>query len=196
MDRELDNQPEAFDAFREILVENPKHSEAALEMEQLARDLMRQEKHSDLRAQIYQTLQGIYEGNDAWEDLIRLKGIQLSDPSETDGQGFNYRLVAEILRDRLDRKEEALQNLSAAFRLDFEDGQLLSDIEQLSEELTSTENKVAFARQAFNDAVTFYNTYKQTFPPVFFAGMFGHSQDAMLLEFDSAAIAEAPKVSF
>ena len=68
---------------------------------------------------------------------------------------------------------------------------------QLTEELTSTENKVAFSRQAFNDAVTFYNTYKQTFPPVFLAGMFGHGQDASLLEFeDSAKIQEAPKVSF
>ncbi len=67
---------------------------------------------------------------------------------------------------------------------------------QLSEELTSTENKVSFARQAFNDAVTMYNTYKQSFPTVILAAMFGHSQDAALLEFDSAAIAEAPKVSF
>ncbi len=67
---------------------------------------------------------------------------------------------------------------------------------QLTEELTSTENRVAFARQAYNDSVTLYNTYRQTFPPVVFAGMFGHSQDAELLEFDSAAIAEAPKVSF
>lgn len=67
---------------------------------------------------------------------------------------------------------------------------------QLTEELTSTENKVAFARQAYNDSVTAYNTYKQTFPPVLFAGAFGHGQDAGLLEFDSQAIAEAPKVSF
>lgn len=68
---------------------------------------------------------------------------------------------------------------------------------QVSEELTSTENKVAFSRQAFNDAVTAYNTYRQTFPPVFFANMFGHSQDAALLEFaDSAEIQSAPKVSF
>jgi LemA protein len=68
---------------------------------------------------------------------------------------------------------------------------------QLSEELTSTENKVAFSRQAFNDAVTMYNTYKQTFPPVLVAGMFGHSEDASLLEYeDSEAIQEAPKVSF
>lgn len=68
---------------------------------------------------------------------------------------------------------------------------------QLSEELTSTENKVAFSRQAFNDAVTEYNTYKQTFPPVVFAGAFGHTGDAGLLEFeDSAAMQEAPKISF
>ena len=40
----------------------------------------------------------------------------------------------------------------------------------LQEELSSTENKVAFSRQAFNDSVTAYNTYKQTFPPVFFRG--------------------------
>lgn len=68
---------------------------------------------------------------------------------------------------------------------------------QLSEEITSTENKVAFARQAFNDAVTAYNTYKQTFPPVLLAGLFGHSADATLLQFaDSDAIQKAPKVSF
>jgi LemA protein len=68
---------------------------------------------------------------------------------------------------------------------------------QLTEELTTTENRVAFARQAFNDAVTSYNTHKQTFPPVFFAASFGHAIDASLLEFeDSAAIQEAPNVSF
>ncbi|HAT8521407.1 LemA family protein [Vibrio vulnificus] len=67
---------------------------------------------------------------------------------------------------------------------------------QLQEELTSTENKVAFARQAFNDSVTSYNTYKQTFPPALFANMFGFL-DGKLLEFaDSEAIQEAPKVTF
>lgn len=68
---------------------------------------------------------------------------------------------------------------------------------QLSEELTSTENKVSFARQAFNDEVMAYNTYKQSFPPAFFAARFGHAQDAALLQFeDSAAIQAAPKVAF
>lgn len=68
---------------------------------------------------------------------------------------------------------------------------------QLSEELISTENKVGFARQAFNDQVMSYNTYKQSFPQVIFAASFGHGQDATLLEFeDSAAMQAAPKVSF
>ena len=67
---------------------------------------------------------------------------------------------------------------------------------QLTEELRSTENKVAFARQAFNDSATAYNIYKQTFPPVFFAGMFGHSQDATLLEFKGEPIQQVPQVSF
>jgi LemA protein len=68
---------------------------------------------------------------------------------------------------------------------------------QLSEELTSTENKVAFARQAYNDQVTDYNTYKQTFPPVIFANFFGHSADAELLEYeDREAMQAAPSVSF
>ena len=72
-----------------------------------------------------------------------------------------------------------------------------ANMQQVSEELTSTENRIAFARQAFNDSVMNYNTYKQGFPPVVLAGMFGHAQDASLLEFeDSEAIADAPKVSF
>jgi LemA protein len=68
---------------------------------------------------------------------------------------------------------------------------------QLSEELTATENRVAFARQGFNDAVMTFNTYRQSFPPVFFAAKFGHPEDATLLEFeDSAQIQTPPKVSF
>lgn len=68
---------------------------------------------------------------------------------------------------------------------------------QLTEELTSTENKVAFARQGYNDQVTEYNSYRQSFPPVMFANLFKHGTDAELLEFaDSEAIQAAPTVSF
>ncbi len=67
---------------------------------------------------------------------------------------------------------------------------------QLSEELTTTENKVSFSRQAYNDSATAYNIYRETFPPVFFAGMFGHGEKAALLEFDTEEIKDAPKVEF
>jgi len=72
-----------------------------------------------------------------------------------------------------------------------------ANMQQLSEELTSTENKVAFARQGFNDAVMNYNTYRQSFPNVVIANFFGHQVDAELLEFeDSDAIQAAPSISF
>jgi LemA protein len=80
---------------------------------------------------------------------------------------------------------------------DYPDLKANENMMQLSEELTSTENKVAFSRQAFNDQVMAYNTYKQSFPAIILAGMFGHSQDASQLEFeDSKEIQAAPKVSF
>ena len=80
---------------------------------------------------------------------------------------------------------------------DYPDLKANQNMMQLSEELTSTENKVAFSRQAFNDQVMEYNTYKQSFPAVILAATFGHDHDATLLEFeDSAEIQAAPKVSF
>ncbi len=65
----------------------------------------------------------------------------------------------------------------------------------LQEELTSTENKVAFARQAYNDSVMVYNTQREVFPTVIIAGMFNF-QAASLFEIEQAAEREAPKVSF
>lgn len=66
---------------------------------------------------------------------------------------------------------------------------------QLSEELSSTENKVAFARQAFNDAVMNYNTYREKFPNVMFAVVLGFSP-AQQFKIESPEEREAPKVSF
>ena len=105
---------------------------------------------------------------DAMNDLIGAEG-QLS------GAMMNLNMVMEAYPDL-----KANQNMM-----------------QVSEELTSTENKVSFARQAFNDQAMSYNIFRQSFPPVLFAPLFGHAQDANLLEFeDSAAIQAAPKVSF
>lgn len=98
------------------------------------------------------------------------------------------------------KSEGALNGAMTKFNLVMEaypDLKTNQNMMQLSEELISTENKVSFARQAFNDQVMEYNTYKQSFPPLIFANTFGHSQDATLLEFeDSAEIQAPPKVSF
>ena len=68
---------------------------------------------------------------------------------------------------------------------------------QLSEELSSTENKVAFSRQSYNDAVTAYNTYRQSFPQLLLADLFGHKADLSVLEFAEREKLEAtPKVQF
>lgn len=96
------------------------------------------------------------------------------------------------------RSEKAFQSAMGSLNIAVEaypDLKASANMQHFSEELTSTENKISFARQAFNDAVTAYNTYKQSFPPVLLAGMFGHGENARMLEFD-AAIQEAPKVSF
>jgi len=66
---------------------------------------------------------------------------------------------------------------------------------QLTEELTSTENKIAFARQAYNDSVMTYNTTRETFPNVIFAGMFGFLP-AELFKIEDATERNAPKVQF
>jgi len=65
----------------------------------------------------------------------------------------------------------------------------------LMEELTSTENKVSFSRQAYNDAVTAYNTKRELFPSNIIAGMFNF-QAAQLFEIADPAEREAPKVKF
>ena len=66
---------------------------------------------------------------------------------------------------------------------------------QLMEELTSTENKVSFARQAYNDVVMIYNIARETFPAVIVANMFGFTL-AQLFEITTAQEREAPKVNF
>jgi LemA protein len=68
---------------------------------------------------------------------------------------------------------------------------------QLSEELTSTENKVAFARQAYNDSVMGYNNRRETFPGTIFAGMFNFTEAAQLeIPPEHPEMRDAPKVQF
>jgi LemA protein len=68
-------------------------------------------------------------------------------------------------------------------------------IQQLMEELSSTENRVAFARQAYNDGVMSYNIFREQFPNNIIAGMFAFKETAQL-ELDSPEARQAPKVAF
>ncbi|MEE4661441.1 MAG: LemA family protein [Halieaceae bacterium] len=96
--------------------------------------------------------------------------------------------------------ENALGNALGALNVTMEaypDLKASENMTQLSEEITTTENRVSFARQGYNDSVMAYNTYRQSFPQIVLAAKFGHPEDASLLEFaDSAEIQAAPKVSF
>jgi LemA protein len=103
---------------------------------------------------------------------------------------------------------EAMKNLAAAeqglsgalgrlFALSeaYPDLKANENMMQLSEELTTTENKVAFARQAYNDSVMDYNTLREVFPNNLFAGWFNF-RPAELLDIEDETMREAPKVSF
>jgi LemA protein len=96
---------------------------------------------------------------------------------------------------------EAEQGLSGALGRLFALSEAYPDLKanenmmQLSEELTTTENKVAFARQAYNDSVMDYNTLREVFPNNFFAGWFNF-RAAELLEIEDETKREAPEVSF
>jgi LemA protein len=96
---------------------------------------------------------------------------------------------------------EAEQGLSGAlgrlFALseNYPDLKANQNMMQLSEELTSTENKVAFARQSFNDSVMSYNILRESFPNNIIAGMFSF-QPAQLLDIEDPAKREAVQVNF
>jgi LemA protein len=99
------------------------------------------------------------------------------------------------------RLAEAEQGLNGALGRLFALAEAYPDLKanqnmmQLSEELTTTENKVAFARQAYNDSVMDYNTLRESFPNNFVAGWFAF-RAAELLEIEDEAKREVPKVSF
>jgi len=88
----------------------------------------------------------------------------------------------------------ALLNLNAVME-NYPDLKADQTMAQLSEELTSTENRVSFARQAYNDEVMTYNTQRETFPDVLFAGVFGFNP-AILWEIESPKEKEAVRVTF
>src|SRR5688500_12348615 len=89
----------------------------------------------------------------------------------------------------------ALGRLLAVFEA-YPDLKANQSIMLLQEELGSTENKIAFARQAYNDSVMQYNTRRESFPDTVFAGLFGFGAAELLQATESSEQRSAPKVSF
>ncbi|MFT5301312.1 MAG: LemA protein [Mariniblastus sp.] len=122
--------------------------------------------------------------------------IQARNQAVSAGSGANPRDG-----DSMDQMANAESNLNGALgRLlmiaeSYPDLKANENMLALQEELTSTENKVSFARQAYNDAVTVYNTTREQFPANVVAGTFGFDS-ARLFEVDEPAERNAPKVEF
>ena len=89
----------------------------------------------------------------------------------------------------------ALGRLLAVFE-QYPDLKANQNVLGLQEELSSTENKIAFSRQAYNDSVMEYNTKRESFPEVAFAGALGFTPAELLQATESAEERKAPKVSF
>ena len=117
---------------------------------------------------------------------VAVSGLKDADPSDPEA---------------MKKLAEAEQGLSGALGRLFALAEAYPDLKanqnmmQLSEELTTTENKVSFARQAYNDAVMVYNTLRESFPNNLFAGWF-NLRAAELLEIEDESKREVPKVSF
>ena len=131
------------------------------------------------------TLEAVTKARDAAASM-------LADAAKDPGNGAAIKNLAT--------QEGVLQSALGKFSIAVEaypDLKASENMMQLTEELTSTENKIAFSRQAFNDQIMSYNTYRQSFPQIVLAARFGHPTDAELLEFaDSEAIQDAPSISF
>jgi LemA protein len=89
----------------------------------------------------------------------------------------------------------ALSKLMAVSE-DYPDLKANQTMANLQEELTSTENRIAYSRQAYNDSSTGFNIFRKKFPQLLFASMFGYTEDAPLWEIEDDSVRDAPEVKF
>jgi len=130
-----------------------------------------------------ETLEGVTKARNQASEMLQKAKADPSDPSAMKGLGQAEQGLSGALG-RLFAVSENYPDLKAN-----------ENMKQLSEELVSTENRVAFARQHFNDAVMQYNNKREAFPNNLVAGMFNFNY-AELLEIEDPAKREAVKVDF
>jgi len=131
-----------------------------------------------------ETLEAVIRARNAAVAAAQAAGAKPGDPAAMQGLSQADGALSGVLG-RLFALAEAYPDLKAN-----------QNMLAVQEELASTENKVAFARQAYNDAVMGYNTKRESFPDNLFAGPFGFAAAELLQATESAEERKAPKVSF
>jgi len=129
------------------------------------------------------------------EAVVAARGAAMSGLSAAKASPGDPAAMAELAATQ-GRLNDALGRLMVVVEA-YPDLKANQNMMQLTEELTSTENKVAFARQAYNDAVMAYNNRREVFPSSVLAGMFHFAPAALLaIPADKLEMREAPKVQF
>jgi LemA protein len=131
-----------------------------------------------------ETLEAVIQARNQAVTAAQAAGANPGNPAAMQGLGQAEGVLSNMLG-RLFALAEAYPDLKAN-----------QNMMAIQEELTSTENKVAFARQAFNDSVMEYNTKRESFPDNIFAGMFRFDAAELLQATESGEERKAPKVSF
>jgi len=131
-----------------------------------------------------ETLEAVINARNQAEQIRQAVGNAIGDPGAMAQLGQAEGMLGGMLG-RLFALSEAYPDLKAS-----------ENFRQFQEELTSTENRVAYARQSYNDSAMSYNNSVQSVPSNFVASTFGFREIGMLEFEDREAIQQAPKVSF
>lgn len=161
-------------AFAQIDVQLTRRHDLIPNLVEIARGYMNHER---------ETLEAVVQARNSAVSGLKAAAADPGDPSAMQRLAGAENQLTQALG-RLFALSEAYPDLKAN-----------QNMMQLSEELASTENRVAFARQAYNDAVMAYNNTREVVPNNLVAGMFSF-QPAQLLEIEDKAMRQAPKVSF
>lgn len=161
-------------AFAQIDVQLTRRHDLIPNLVEIARGYMNHER---------ETLEAVVQARNSAVSGLKAAAADPGDPSAMQQLAGAENQLTQALG-RLFALSEAYPDLKAN-----------QNMMQLSEELASTENRVAFARQAYNDAVMAYNNTREVVPNNLVAGMFSF-QPAQLLEIEDKAMRQAPKVSF
>lgn len=161
-------------AFAQIDVQLKRRYDLIPNLVEVAKNYMKHER---------ETLEAVIQARNQAQQAEKQAAAQPDDPN--------------AIRNLMGAEQVLTGSLGRLFALseNYPDLKANQNMMQLTEELSSTENKIAFARQAFNDSVMNYNTYREQFPNTIFAGMFGFTQ-AQQFVIENAAEREAPKVQF